>query len=54
MEVEIIDEELIYELTSRLKDECYCGFRGLKPELEELKQILETRWNEPIDLHCIE
>lgn len=54
MQVNVSDKELIEELIKRLKDKCYCNFNSLKPELKPLKKLITKRWNEPIDMHCIE
>ena len=54
MEVDIKTEDIIKELTKRLKGMCYCRFDKSKKQIEPLKNLIEERWNEPLDVGCIE
>ena len=52
--VDIEVDEMIDRLTEQLEGDCYCNFESRKKKLKKLKDILEKRWDEPIDLSCIE
>jgi len=44
----------IKQLTEELNNVCYCRFQDYKKDLEKLKEVLDKRWDEPIDTSCIE
>ena len=54
MQIEIKTEDLIEELEKRIEGWCYCRFDGHKKDLKPIKDLLEKRWEEPLDTGCIE
>ena len=52
--IDFSDTDMIRGLITLLDNCCYCNFDSLKPELEKLKALIDKRWNEPVDVSCIE
>lgn len=52
--ITIDNEKIIKCLTEELKSVCFCQFNSLKPELSNLNDVIKKRWNEPVDVGCIE
>ena len=42
-------ENVVRELTKELNTICSCSFKDKKKNLEKLKEVLDKRWDEPID-----
>ena len=54
MKIDLPVDRLTKCLHQKLEECCWCQFDKHKPKLKELRDLLNKRWDEPIDPHCIE
>jgi hypothetical protein len=51
---QIPTDDLISETIERIDGMCWCKFKDKKENLKHLKELLEKKWDMPIDPGCIE
>ena len=54
IKVEVELKDVINDLAKELEGMCYCNFQKHKKDLEKFREVINRRWDEPVDPGCIE